>query len=210
MALLDRGVRPRRVPRQPNTLVALSCTAGAKHTLVALLRRGERPGANDIAIPALRNDPEMVDILMKAGASPNAIIFGRYPIMISLAEHRQFNMMKRLIDYGANPNVVTFTTGARPFGSTPLMIAVLLKDVTTVRTLLNSGARVDARVNDARSDLNGYSALMIAEQNNAIDEASLLLEYGAKTDTVAADGATPVALAKKNDAMLRLVKQYSR
>ncbi len=209
IALLDRGVTLRPNVQHPTTIISAACNARAKRTLVALLRRGEHPGANDVGIPAMHNDVEMVDTLIRAGASPNAIVNGRFPVMISLAEKRQLGMMKRLADYGADLNVVSFATGTRPYGSTPLMTAVWLKDTDSTRMLLSAKAQVDKKLHDARSDLDGYTALMIAEQINSVDEASLLLESGAKTDTVAADGTTPIALAQKNDAMLRLIQKYS-
>jgi ankyrin repeat protein len=149
----------------------------------------------------------MVDILMKAGASPNVLMYGRFPLIVRLAENRNIAMIKSLIKYGADPNVAYQVTGYRPHGFTTLMASVDLKDVDSVRVLLDAGARVDMRVQDRISDLDGYTALMIAEKHKSADAVELLLKHGARTDTLASDGMTPITLAKQNVAMLKMLTE---
>lgn len=209
IALMDSGVDPRK--RQPTGVapIALACSRNAKRTLAALLKRGERPGSDDIGMPATHDDPEMVQTLLKAGASPNAKVRGIIPLMLFLADSRQPGMMKLLLAAGADPNVASPVPWYKSLGCTPLMTSASLGDTEAMKPLIKAGARIDAQVADPHSGQDGFTALMFAVSFGQAPAAKLLLEAGARTDISSADGTTPAAKARGNPELVKLLKQYA-
>jgi ankyrin repeat protein len=88
---------------------------------------------------------------------------------------------KALLDGAANPNAKT------PDGTTALMHATLLADVSLMRLLLDRGADVNA-ANKAKA-----TALMWAVGD--FDKARLLIEHGADVNSRAESGHTPLLMA---------------
>ncbi len=195
--LLDRGIDPRRAKPRGAAPISLAASARANKTLAALLKRGERPALDDIAAPALRGDSEMVDTLLKAGADPNAHTRGLVPLMLELASERNTPMMARLLQAGANPNVVSKVAWNKPLGCTPLMASTLAINPTGVIALLHARCHVNDRIDDPTSVWNGYTALMMGVHMRDLRSVKMLVQAGARTDIRGADGETAGSLAKR-------------
>jgi len=87
-----------------------------------------------------------------------------------------------------NPAMRDARTG---LGSTPLHLAAINPDVTTVKALLAAGANVNAKDDD------GNTPLHMAAYANRIETAKVLLEAGADVNAVTTAGRTPMSMARK-------------
>jgi ankyrin repeat protein len=195
--LLEKGIDPRRAKPRGAAPISLAASARANKTLAALLKHGERPAQDDVAAPALRGDVEMVDTLLQNGADPNAHTRGLVPLMLELASERNTPMMARLLQAGANPNVVSKVGWNKPLGCTPLMASTLAINPDGVSALLHAHCRVNERIEDPASVWNGYTALMMAVHMHDVRSVKMLMQAGARTNIRAADGETAISLAKR-------------
>ncbi|MDG1436638.1 MAG: ankyrin repeat domain-containing protein [Rickettsiaceae bacterium] len=94
-----------------------------------------------------------------------------------------------LVTHGADVNVIDEESG-----NTPVMIAVQLNDIATIRLLLLADVR-----NINNTNCNGDSALIMAIERNNIDAAKLLLKNGADVNIKNGEGENLIALAEQQD-----------
>lgn len=115
---------------------------------------------------------------------------------------QHLNIIKRLIEYGANPN-------ARTLMKSPLYLAVEFEDLNLVRLLLNAGADPNKAVFAWRGEYDRAALHEAVKQRNmAIVEA--LLSAGADLKKKSCEGKTPGQLARKNSAIARLLGRFMR
>lgn len=128
-------------------------------------------GAAALHWAAHRGDPELVDLLLAAGADVSAANrYGVRPIALA-AENGDAAILEALLAAGADANA------ALPGGETALMTAVRTGDPTAVRVLLARGADVAAR--DAT---HGQTPLMWAAARGHAEVVHVLAEAGAEVD----------------------------
>ncbi len=169
---------------------------------------------------AQRNNLQLVDLLLGAGA--NAKASNRYNItpLYHAALNGNAAVMTRLLDAGADANGVSHE------GQTILMTAALAGKPDAVRLLMTRGARVDAiepfkgqtalmwaasEGNAAAAELlieagadvkmkskGGFTALLFAVRNAHASTAKVLLEHGADVNDVAPDGTSALGMAVVN------------
>ena len=122
-------------------------------------------GFSPLSMAVVRGYVDIVDILLTAGANPNAKYdASRGPIYI-LALAKDPDIFTRLLSAGAYPGTV---------GITPLMVAAMLNDTDGMRQLLAEGMNPDA------IDKSGnHTALRYAIQTGNYNIASMLLQAGA-------------------------------
>ena len=126
----------------------------------------EEDGATPLAWAALRCNPDITKLLLKAGANSNLTNeLGVGPLYLAMT-NGSFDIVSLLLRHGANPNI------ARENGETPLMTATRLGQVNVMRMLLDHGALVNAR--ESRF---GQTALMWAAGYPAATR--LLVDRGA-------------------------------
>ena len=131
----------------------------------------EQDGATALAWAAVRCNPGIAKLLLKAGANPNLTNEqGVGPLYLAIS-NGSTEMVELLLAGGAQPNV------AREDGETALMTAARLGQVDVVKMLLKRGADVNAR--EKRF---GQTALMWAAGYPAI--ARLLVDRGANVQAV--------------------------
>lgn len=139
--------------------------------------------------------------------------------LMTSIEKKQINIVKELLEMGADPNVVY------PDGTIPLIHAVRRGDLEMVQLLLNKGAQVN-KVNEVGStalidaanngyqkivivllakgaDINiktnsGWTALLGAVSKGNFDIAKLLLDNGANPNAVNMGGNSPLSTAAYN------------
>ena len=148
-----------------------------------------KEGAVALIWAASRNDAEMVDLLLKAGADPKGTNdFGATALYSAAAANADPVIVKRLMAAGANPNSGLMS------GETPLMQASRLGNLETVRALLEAGADPNAQEKNG-----GQTALMWAasESHPAVTEE--LVRHKADVNAHSKAGSTALMFAARGD-----------
>lgn len=143
---------------------------------------------------------EVVRMLLEAGADVNAVSAFSHTALSASAEKGSVEVMRLLLEHGADVRpknaesamISAVSSGsiektrillehgadinapARVTHSTPLMEAALYGRLSIAKMLIEKGADLNRRTNS------GYTALMIANQNNQRKIAKLLKDAGAK------------------------------
>jgi ankyrin repeat protein/DNA-binding beta-propeller fold protein YncE len=169
---------PLMAAREP-ALARLLLAAGADLTL----RRKTLGGDYNALQLAIDEDlPEIVDVLLKAGADVNELQDGRTPLMIA-AEKGRLAIARRLLAHGADLEIRS------DFGQTALYRAVFKRNTKLVTLLLDAGANPDTPSHD------GYTPLLCAVVDKSRAIINRLLEAGADPFPVLKDGRTAYDLA---------------
>lgn len=123
---------------------------------------------------------EIVRMLIERGAPIDEKANGRSALGVAIAKGHKA-LVGYLVDQGADLGVLEERSGL-----TPLLYAVMSRDLELLGKLLAREASVDARLSD------GESALHIAVALGDADSLALLLENGAKPNAKNATGRTPL------------------
>ena len=129
---------------------------------------------------------KIVEMLLQAGANFNQA--GSVPPLITAVEYQHIDIVKILIEAGADINCVDESA------ITPLIMAVLVKNIYLVNFLLEKGANVDgANLDDYhccfRSQMNGKflsegTPLIYAAREGNLQIVKLLVEAGANVNII--------------------------
>jgi ankyrin repeat protein len=181
-----------------------------RETVAVLLKHGakataaNRYGVTPLQLAATNGDAAIVGMLLDAGAKADAANPEGETVLMTAARAGSIDTVKLLASRGANVN-------AREnwFGETALMWAAAENHAAMVRTLVSLGAEIDARSTVvAAPELEfpksggpnmpfargGWTALMHASREGAIDSAKALVELKADPNLVALPQTTDVAL----------------
>ncbi|KAG8519420.1 Ankyrin-2 [Galemys pyrenaicus] len=182
------------------------------------MQHEERNGFTPLHIACKKNRIKVMELLVKYGASIQAITeSGLTPIHVA-AFMGHLNIVLLLLQNGASPDVTNIR------GETALHMAARAGQVEVVRCLLRNGALVDARAREEQTPLhiasrlgkteivqlllqhmahpdaattNGYTPLHISAREGQVDVASVLLEAGAAHSLATKKGFTPLHVAAK-------------
>lgn len=134
-------------------------------------------------------DVESVRILLEAGAPPASDILGPDKVLLEwvLGGNAQeaYDLLHVLFKAGADPNVTTMDAGDRRS-----LLFISYMDLPELRIFVEHGVNLEAL--DTRSDQLGWTLLLQAVNNGDWPTARYLLDAGARTDVVAADGKTTI------------------
>ena len=135
-----------------------------------------------------RNDVEMADLLLRAGADPKAANEYGATALYAAADNADAAMTKKLLAAGADPNA------ALNSGETPLMLAARDGRVDTVHALLEGGADPNAKEKNGEQ-----TALMwaIAGRHSAV--AKELVQYKADVNARSKGESTALMFAARGD-----------
>jgi uncharacterized protein len=192
----------------------------------ALLHAGARPdaanryGMTPVALAARGGDAALLALLFESGATVRAadvaLRDGQTALMLAARAGRA-DAVETLIRHGADPQATERRTGTRA-----LMWAALDDRAEAIRALVRGGADVNARaaltnfphtppgvIGDALEEgvsyvgqtvlpKGGWTALMYAARQGAVQAATALADGGADLDATDPDGATALALAVIN------------
>jgi ankyrin repeat protein len=170
-------------------LVTVLLNAGAN------AKAANRYGLQPLTLAAENGSAAAVDALLKAGADPNTATAAGEPVLMTAARSGKVETVQRLLQGGASVN-------AREawFGETAIMWAAAENHADVVRALAAAGGDVNARstVLDApvlefpRSGgpnspfpRGGWTALMFAARQGAIDAARALVDLKADLNATA-------------------------
>ncbi|XP_004644382.1 B-cell lymphoma 3 protein [Octodon degus] len=146
--------------------------------------------------------PEMVQLLVSAGASPMALDRHGQTAVHLACEHRSLPCLQTLLDSAAPGSV---DLEARNYdGLTALHVAVNTKCHQAVLLLLERGADIDAV--DIKS---GRSPLIHAVENNSLSMVQLLLQHGANVNAQMYSGSSALHSASGR-GLLPLVRTLIR
>lgn len=147
-----------------------------------------RYGADNALNLAVENgNPDMVRLLLGAGADPNAQVRYSYDTpFLNAARKGDVAIVGELLASKANIDAA----GER--GNTALALAVAAKNKPLYGLLLARGAKADPR------NSGGWTPLFYAARNGDLEAISLLLDKGARTDHKDEEGRTVLDVAKQH------------
>jgi ankyrin repeat protein len=144
-------------------------------------------GSTALHWAAQRNNLELVNLLLGAGANAAAATRYRVTPLYLASLNGSAAVMERLLNAGADPNATAHE------GQTMLMTAALSGKPDAVRLLLTRGATVDTI-----EPYKGQTALMWAAAEGNTEAAAVLLEAGADVKRKSTGGFTPLLFAVRN------------
>lgn len=199
--LLRRHVDVNRPEADGTTALHLAVRADDVELVTDLIGAGadvkavNRYGIRPITLAATNGSAKALEALLKAGADANTTTDGGEPVLLTAARTGRVDAVKLLLSRGANVNV-----REKWFGETALMWAAANNHGDTVRALVEAGAEINARsaVQDPpvlefpRSGgpnspfpRGGWTALMFAARQGAIDSARTLADLKADLNATA-------------------------
>lgn len=201
---------------EPDGTTALHWAAHQNHLEVArrLVRAGanvnavNRYGVAPLRLAAENGNAPLVEVLLEAGANPNAALPEGETVLMTAARAGDPATIRALLTRGADPNAVEQTQG-----QTALMYAARENHADAIRLLAESGANLNARSKELEwpefkfntggmiytlQPVGGWTALMFAAREGAIDAVGALADAGADLDLPDPDGTTPLILAIVN------------
>src|SRR4030095_10339295 len=186
----------------------------------SLIRAGAKPqvanrdGATPMFLAAVNGSSAMIEVLLKAGADPNAAVLshGETALMMS-SRTGKVEAVRVLVENGAAVNAAENLRGTNA-----LMWAAEQGHAEVVRFLLEHGADVRAQsavvkqlgrngLVFARPDadgrpngepMGGLTALLFATRQGALESVRALVTAGADVHQVSADGSSPLLVAIQN------------
>lgn len=158
----------------------LPATVPAEHELIRATTSGDLNTVESVL-------HEMIN--MDAGGPD-----GGWPLAIA-AQRGYLNIMKRLLQAGADPNLIDQKTGL-----TPLKLAASWGQTEAAKLLLKRGADVNFQGPMNIKWNNGWSPLHQAASGEHVEVVDVLLENDAKIGVLDVQGATPLMRAAENGA----------
>ena len=173
-----------------------AASLGTAKQVTSLLRRGATPGATGdggttaVYAAALRDDSDIVGLLLEAGADPNqeSTGDGEGTPLCAASSWGKSAMVRDLLAYGADPNQREAGVGGSA-GYTPLLWASRGGHHVTARMLLEAGA-------DPNADADGDTPLCFAVEHGSVAIVRLLLDNGADPGVANGDGRRPLEIAQ--------------
>jgi uncharacterized protein len=177
--------------------VADAAMDGNRDAVKALLKQAadvnaaQGDGMTALHWAAMKNDADLVQTLLYAGANPKATTrIGAYTPLLLAAKSGNADVVAPLVKAGADVNAATAN------GTTALMFAAASGNVAAVQALVERGADLNAR-----ESVRGLTPAMFAAASNRAAVIELLANKGA--DLKATSKVTDLAALSRDPAALR-------
>jgi ankyrin repeat protein len=163
---------------------------GDRNAVQSLLKKDVTSAESGAALiaAASRNDLEMADLLLRAGADPKAVNEYGATALYAAAASADPAMTAKLLAAGADANMALFS------GETPLMLAARDGNVATVHALLEGGADPNAQEKNG-----GQTALMWAIAEHHVKVAEELVGHKADVNLKSKGGSAALMFAARGD-----------
>ncbi|HET9024742.1 MAG TPA: ankyrin repeat domain-containing protein [Burkholderiaceae bacterium] len=170
-------------------LVNMLLAAGAN------VKAANRYGLRPLTLAAENGSEPVISLLLKAGADPNTTTDAGEPVLMTAARTGNDDAIGRLIAAGADVNA-----RERWFGETALMWAAAENHAGAVQALVKAGADINARSRLVEAPVlefprsggpnspfprGGWTAVMFAARQGAIEAARALADLGANLNLAA-------------------------
>ena len=170
-------------------LVTMLLRAGAS------AKSSNRYGLAPITLAAMNGSAKVIDLLISAGVDANTSTAEGEPVIMTAARTGAVDALKALIARGANVNA-----REKWFGETAVMWAASENHADAIRVLAEAGADLNARSTQLDAPVlefprsggpnsplprGGWTALMFAARDGAIDAARALADLGANLNATA-------------------------
>jgi ankyrin repeat protein len=175
-------------------LIRLLIEAGAD------VKRANRYGVTPLHLAAVNGNAASTQRLIEAGADVNAVLPEGETALMTAARTGAVPVLELLLNRGANVHAQESL-----YGETALTWAAAENHAGAVRVLVANGAPVNARskkqefprrrAGQSVLSLGGWTPLMYAARQNALDAGRALAGAGAALDEVDPDGATALVIA---------------
>jgi ankyrin repeat protein len=183
-------------------------------TVQLLLRSGanaktaNRYGVTPLALAAENGSAAMIEALIKAGADANSALPEGETVLMTAARTGNADAVKALVSHGAKVNA---KEGWQE--QTALMFAAAENHAAAVKALVEAGADMNVHSKvwnfpEYKYETNGmavfqlprggWTALMFAARQNAVDSAAMLADLKADLNAADPDGTTALQLAVLN------------
>jgi len=183
-------------------------------TMQLLLRSGanakaaNRYGVTPLSLAATNGNAAMIEALIKSGADPNAALPEGETVLMTAARTGKPDAVKALVARGANVNA-----REKWQEETALMFAAAENNAAAVKVLVEAGADMNVHSKvwnfpEYKYETNGmavfqlprggWTALMYAARQNAMDAAAMLADLKADLNATDPDGTTALQLAILN------------
>jgi ankyrin repeat protein len=156
-------------------------------TQKADLNAAEPDGFTALHWAAQRDNVEIADLLLTAGAKPAVASWYRITPLSLACTNGDAVMIERLLRAGVDANSTSEE------GQTALMTAALTGNVDAVKALLTHGAKVNTA-----EPLQNQTALMWAASEGRTAAAAMLVEFGGEVKAKSKGGFTPFLFAVRN------------
>jgi ankyrin repeat protein len=171
----------------------------------ANVKAANRYGVTPISLAATNGNAVLVEALLKAGADANSALPEGETVLMTAARSGNADAVKALITHGAKVNAVE-----KWQEQTALMWAAAENHAAAVKALVAAGAELNAHSKtlnfpEYKYETNGmavfllphggWTALMYAARQNAVDAAAALADSKADLNATDADGTTALELA---------------
>jgi ankyrin repeat protein len=169
------------------------------------LNDANRYGITPISLAATNGSAAMIELLLKAGADPNAALPEGETVLMTASRTGDPAAIKTLLAHDARVNAKENT-----MGETALMWAAAENHPEAVKALIEGGADINARSTvlslapfkwvtsgmvSTTLPRGGWTPLMYAARQNAMDAARVLAEEKADINLTDPDGATALVFA---------------
>jgi ankyrin len=202
--LLKSGADPNAATNDGRTPLINAIGSGNKAMVEKLLAAGGDINArstNTTALIAAGGRIELLKLLLEHKADPNLTTDNGQTALEQVVRLGNVEAARLLLDAGAKVDAGLSGRDG------PLHNAASMGNYDLVQLLLSKGADANARGQGGRTPLHAIASAGRSNDAGRLNGAKLLLEFGAKTDTINSQGQTPSMLAQQmgNAELLELL-----